>query len=89
MTQPVDRSPKLTDDQTVEIRRRAAAGDEYPDIAADYGVSRKTVSAIAVGRIRPDVGGPRVRKGRWGDVQIIPDPNSPEALTPTTNEEEA
>jgi len=76
MTNTVDRSRKLTDEETVQIRTRAAAGEGYPVLAEAYGVSRKTISAIAVGRIRPDLGGPRVRKGRWGDLEVLPDPHT-------------
>lgn len=33
-----------------EIRRRLAVGDRHQDIAADYGVSRPTISQIHIGR---------------------------------------
>jgi hypothetical protein len=46
------RPPKLTDDQVVEIRRRAAKGEEQKKIAADYGVVPQTISDIVLNKTR-------------------------------------
>lgn len=42
---------KLTENQIPFIRRRIAAGERYPSIARDFGVSISTVSLIKRGRI--------------------------------------
>lgn len=41
---------KVSDAQVAEIRRRLAAGERGVDLAAEFGVSRPTISAIKVGR---------------------------------------
>jgi len=37
------RKPALNDEQKVEIRRRAAAGEKKPTLAQEFGVSRETI----------------------------------------------
>jgi hypothetical protein len=47
---------RLTEGDIPNIRRRAAAGERYADIAADFGVSISTVSLIKLGKIWCHVG---------------------------------
>lgn len=35
--------PKLTREQMAEVRERAAAGEDKPKLAAEFGVSRQTI----------------------------------------------
>lgn len=42
---------KLTSALVAEIRQRAAVGELQKDLAAEYGVSRSTVSKVATGRL--------------------------------------
>ncbi|MCK9496739.1 MAG: HNH endonuclease [Dehalococcoidia bacterium] len=42
---------RLTEEEVIEIRRRVSTGEKSRLVAADYGVSRETVSAIKTGRL--------------------------------------
>jgi hypothetical protein len=44
------RGRSLTADQVAEVRRRAAAGESYRDLAASAGVDASTVGRIVKGR---------------------------------------
>lgn len=53
---------KLTDEQAVEIRIRAFAGEPYDAIGLDFRVAQNTVSAIARGARYKSAGGPRTHR---------------------------
>lgn len=44
------RNAKLTDDQVIELRRRAASGERQTELAAEMGVAASTVNNIVAGR---------------------------------------
>ena len=47
---------KLSDDQIIEIRRRAAKGDEQKKLADEYGVVPQTISDIVLFKTHKAVG---------------------------------
>jgi hypothetical protein len=53
---------KLSEEQVVLIRERAATGESHRKIAKDLGVSFQTISLIATGDTWQHVGGPRSRR---------------------------
>ena len=53
---------KLTEQQVIKIRERAADGELHKDLAKEYKVKRTTVNDIAIGKKWKHVGGPRSRR---------------------------
>jgi len=64
-------TPKLTEKQVEEIRRRAAEGEKGKDLAEKFSISRGAVSLILRGLTWPDVPGPlkRVRPRTQTDTK--------------------
>jgi plasmid maintenance system antidote protein VapI len=54
---------KLSDEQVRSLRERAAAGEYQPDLAAEYGITRASVTQLVTGQTRAAAGGP-IRKPR-------------------------
>lgn len=58
LTKQVNSRKRFTDQMIVEMRERAAAGEQLLDIAAEMGTSRQYVGNIVRGRLRAAAGGP-------------------------------
>ena len=68
---------KLTEEQVVTIRERAARGETFVAIAADFEVTPPMVRMIATGKAWDLVGGPRIAQRVRRSVRAL----APEAVT--------
>lgn len=62
---------KLSKDEVVDIRIRAATGEKLEAIANAYSVNRATVSRIATGKAWKALDGPRTRRVAMFHVEHI------------------
>jgi len=58
---------KLTTSQVISLRTNVASGMTTKEASQVYGISQMQASHIATGRAWKSVGGPRSRRGRFGD----------------------
>ena len=60
---------KLSQDEVIEIRVRAAKGEKHEAIASAYGLQRSTVSRIATGKLWKGLEGPRTKRSPMFNVE--------------------
>ncbi len=62
------RMRQLTDEEVRNIRLLSSLGSDEDDLGREYGLSKRQVAALALGRIRPEAGGP-LRSSRFRGIQ--------------------
>ncbi len=72
---------RLTEEQVVEMRQRAATGESLMVLARDYGISEPEASHVCTGRSWKLAGGPLTRRHavRRGSLKAFPAPEVPRA----------
>lgn len=62
---------KLSQDEVIEIRVRAATGEKLEAIASAMSVTRGTISRIATGKLWKGLEGPRTKRSPMFHVEQI------------------